>query len=228
MARLVLISDNAALSRQVIPQLEERGHVVIPTQGTEPRIREALELHPDLLIMDFGSMPPDAAAVCQRILSRVDVRCCVLALFGLADEEVHMPILVNTAHTLAQKEATPKIKPGSRDYGFMSVDAHRREAVVRGTHIPLTPTETHVLSVLAAKVGHFIGTQELVSEVHGYEVDEREAGDIIRVHIHNLRHKFEKSGVGPPYILSSRGKGYMLERRTLAEGGVAAEEVDEP
>jgi len=227
MARLVLISDNAALSRQLIPQLEERGHVVIPTQGTEVRIRQALELHPDLLILDFGSMHPDSAAVCQRILSRVDVRCSVLVLFGLADEESHLPLLVNTAHTLAQKAATPKVKPGSRDYGFMSVDAHRREAVVRGVHIPLTPTETHVLSVLAAKVGHFIGAQELVSEVHGYEADEREAGDIIRVHIHNLRQKFERSDVGPPYILSSRGRGYMLERRTLAEGGIPVEEADE-
>jgi DNA-binding response OmpR family regulator len=51
--------------------------------------------------------------------------------------------------------------------------------------------------------------------MYGCDVSDREAGDNIRVHVYNLRRKFEKIG-GPPYIVSMRGKGYLLERRKRA------------
>ena len=215
MARIVLISDDFDLSRELTEQLEKRGHVVVPMECMESRFRLAMETHSDLVIVDFASMSREAAAACQRILARLEMQCSVLGVFGALDAARGLPALVSTADTLAQREVAPSGKPGAGEYGFMSLDVHRREVIVRGLSISLTPSETHILSILAAHAGSYVSPQSIVAEMHGCEVDEREAGDIVRVHIHNLRRKFQKTG-GPPYIVSSRGKGYLLERRIRA------------
>jgi len=214
MARIVLISDDLELSREVAQRLEEKGHVVIPMECLESRFYQAAQMHPDLLIADFASMSRDGSAVFQRALATLDLRCPVLGIFGALDAVRSLPALVGTADVLATKQTARKGKPASGEYGFMSLDVHRREVTIRGITIPLTPTETHILSILAANVGKYVSPQAIASEIQGYQADEREAGDIVRVHIHNLRRKFQKAGIGPPYILSSRGKGYLLERRT--------------
>jgi DNA-binding response OmpR family regulator len=215
MARIVLISEDFDLLRDLTEQLEKRGHVVVPTECTESRFRLVMETHPDLFIVDFSSISREAAATCQRVLARLETHCSVLGVFGALDAARSLSSLVNTADTLVQREVAPKDKPGAGEYGFMSLDVHRREVVVRGRSISLTPSETHILSILAAHAGSYVSPQSIVAEMHGCEVAESEAGDIVRVHIHNLRRKFQKTG-GPPYIISSRGKGYLLERRTRA------------
>ena len=213
MARITLISDNEALVHELTAGLEKRGHGVVSVECVEPRLSQAMDSRPDLLIVDFGSMPREAVAACQDALERLELTCSVLGIFGALDESRDVQVMVSTANTLAQKAIAPRGKPGAGEYGFMNLDVHRREVVIRGSSISLTPSETHILSILAAHAGSYVSPKSIVSEMHGCEVSEREAGDIIRVHIHNLRRKFQKTG-GPPYILSSRGKGYLLERRT--------------
>lgn len=211
MARIVLITDDTERSQRWTPPLERRGHEVAVSRCRESELAAALERKPDLLIADVTGIPAAAFRACQRLLARDDVHCAVLVI--AADSHAHLDFLVETADTLAKKQTTPRVTSARIEHDFMTVDTHRREAIIRGTAIPLTPTETSVLAVLANNVGKHITAQELVARIQGYEADAREAGEIIRVHIHNLRRKFEHAGIGPPYILSARGKGYMLERR---------------
>jgi DNA-binding response OmpR family regulator len=215
MARIVLISDEFELSQQLTDQLEKRGHVVIPVECMEWRVRSVMETHPDLCIVDFASMSREAASACQRILAGPEMRCSMLGIFGALDAARGLSTLVNVADTLAQKESVPGGRLGAGDYGFMSLDVHRREVIIQGHAIPLTPTETHILSILATHPGSYVTAQAIVAEMYGCDVSDREAGDNIRVHVYNLRRKFEKIG-GPPYIVSMRGKGYLLERRKRA------------
>ncbi len=219
MARIVLISDDLELSREVAQRLEEKGHVVIPLECQESRFYQAGQLRPDVLVADFASMSREASASFQRALAALDLKCPVLGIFGALDVVRSLPALVGTADILAAKQTARKGKPVGGEYGFMSLDVHRREVTIRGVSIPLTPTETHILSILAANVGKYLSPQTIASEIQGYEVDEREAGELVRVHIHNLRRKFQKAGIGPPYIVSSRGKGYLLERRMRPRAG---------
>ncbi|MDH7489271.1 MAG: winged helix-turn-helix domain-containing protein [Anaerolineae bacterium] len=214
MARIVLISDDLELSREVTQRLEGKSHVVIPLESQESHFYQAAQLRPDLLVVDFASMSREVSAAFQRALAALDLKCPVLGIFGALDVVRSLPALVGTADALAAKQANRKTKPAGGEYGFMSLDVHRREVTIRGVSIPLTPTETHILSILAANAGKYLSPQAIASEIQGYEVDEREASELVRVHIHNLRRKFQKAGVGPPYIVSSRGKGYLLERRT--------------
>ena len=81
---------------------------------------------------------------------------------------------------------------------------------MHGELLNLTPTEFRLLACLMAKADQVLSCQELVREVQNYDCEEREARDIIRVHIRRLRKKVEPDPSNPQCILNLRGVGYMF------------------
>ncbi len=94
------------------------------------------------------------------------------------------------------------------------IDLDKCEVVLRGRPVSLTPTEFRILAVLADKVGRVVDARSLLSSVHEHDYDDREAQNLVKVHIANLRRKLEDGRHGNLYILCVRGFGYMLERRS--------------
>ena len=94
------------------------------------------------------------------------------------------------------------------------IDLDKCEVVLKDRPVSLTPTEFRILSILAEKVGRVIDARSLLSSVHDHDYDDREAQNLVKVHIANLRRKLEDGRDGNPYILCVRGFGYMLERRS--------------
>ncbi len=94
------------------------------------------------------------------------------------------------------------------------IDLDKREVVLQGRLVSLTPTELLILTVLAEKAGRVIDARSLLSAVHEHDYDDREAQNLVKVHIANLRRKLADGRNGNPYILCVRGFGYMLERRS--------------
>jgi DNA-binding response OmpR family regulator len=94
------------------------------------------------------------------------------------------------------------------------IDLDKCEVMIRGRQVALTPTELRILSVLAEKAGKVTDARTLLSSVHEHDYDDREAQNLVKVHIANLRRKLEDGRDGNPYILCVRGFGYMMERRS--------------
>ena len=94
--------------------------------------------------------------------------------------------------------------------GEIIVDLQKHIATSHGQLLSLTPTEFRLLACLMGKADKVLSCQELVREVQNYDCDEREARDIIRVHVRRLRQKIEPDPANPQYILNLRGVGYMF------------------
>jgi DNA-binding response OmpR family regulator len=94
------------------------------------------------------------------------------------------------------------------------IDLDKCEVVLRGRAVPLTPTEFRILAVLAEKAGKVVDARSLLSAVHEHDYGDREAQNLVKVHIANLRRKLEDGRYDNHYILCVRGFGYMLERRS--------------
>jgi two-component system response regulator RegX3 len=94
------------------------------------------------------------------------------------------------------------------------VNLDKCAVVLRGRPVPLTPTEFRILADLTEKAGRVVDARSLLSSVHEHDYDDREAQNLVKVHIANLRRKLEDGRHGNPYILCVRGFGYMLERRS--------------
>lgn len=94
------------------------------------------------------------------------------------------------------------------------IDLDKCAVVLKKRPVSLTPTEFRILSVLAEKAGRVIDARSLLSAIHEHDYDDREAQNLVKVHIANLRRKLEDGRNDIPYILCVRGFGYMLERRS--------------
>ncbi len=94
--------------------------------------------------------------------------------------------------------------------GGIIVDLQKHIATLHGQLLNLTPTEFRLLACLMGRADQVLSCRDLVREVQNYDCDEREARDIIRVHIRRLRQKIEPDPAHPRYILNVRGVGYMF------------------
>lgn len=114
-----------------------------------------------------------------------------------------------------------RAQPSSRTGGTlvirdMVLDLEKYQVMMNGRPVALTPTEFRILAVLAQQAGRVVDPRALLSAVHQHDYSERDAQNLVKVHIANLRRKLNDSRSENPYILCVRGFGYMLERRAHA------------
>jgi DNA-binding response OmpR family regulator len=98
----------------------------------------------------------------------------------------------------------------------LKVDTARCEVSAQDRPIPLTPTEFRILSCLARSPGQVVAGRDLVEEVLHLRLPEREAMDLLKVHVYRLRRKLAQSDIEPRVLRNVRGFGYMIERRAPA------------
>jgi DNA-binding response OmpR family regulator len=107
----------------------------------------------------------------------------------------------------------PSPEPETLSVRNISIDLVNRHARAAGRLLELTPTEFLLLAHLARKRG--VATHgELFREVHGYAIAEREAKSILKVHIWRLRAKLTEHLPDETPIVTVRGFGYLLDRRS--------------
>lgn len=87
--------------------------------------------------------------------------------------------------------------------------------VTRGDEaLPFSPTEFKILAHLAQNAGKVVRPVEVLRAIHGHAYADREAQETVKVYVRRIRRKLEVDPADPDYIITVRGFGYMLERRT--------------
>lgn len=89
---------------------------------------------------------------------------------------------------------------------ILVIDFEKREVVVIGNKIELTPTEFGILELLSTKKGWVYNREQILDYL--WKEHKGVNGRTIDVHIRNLR---EKLGEASKFIKSVRGIGYKLE-----------------
>ncbi len=117
-----------------------------------------------------------------------------------------------------------RAQPAARNGGTlvvreMVVDLEKYQVAMNGTPVALTPTEFRLLAVLAQQAGRVVDPRALLSAVHQHDYSERDAQNLVKVHIANLRRKLNDARSDNPYILCVRGFGYIMERRSRTREG---------
>jgi DNA-binding response OmpR family regulator len=102
--------------------------------------------------------------------------------------------------------------PHSGPYRAGMVVLHPEKFVIEvaGHPIDATPSEFEILHYLFRHAGRVVTAQEMVQSIRGYRVDAREAPEIIRPHISNLRRKLSAALAEADVVQTVRGVGYIL------------------
>lgn len=94
--------------------------------------------------------------------------------------------------------------------GSLVLDLLTRRITVNDESINLPPTSFDYLLALARHAPEVVDYQTLVAEAQGFQAEMREAQELTKWHIHQLRQAFDKDAQNPKYLITVRGKGYRL------------------
>jgi len=94
--------------------------------------------------------------------------------------------------------------------GVLVLDLHKRRLLIDEQPINIPPTSFDYLLVLARHSPGVVNYQTLVAEAQGYQADAREAQELTKWHIHQLRQAIEQDARNPSYLINVRGAGYRL------------------
>jgi DNA-binding response OmpR family regulator len=94
--------------------------------------------------------------------------------------------------------------------GALVLDLHKRRLLIDEQVINIPPTSFDYLLVLARHSPSVVNYQTLVAEAQGYQADAREAQELTKWHIHQLRQAIEQDAHAPSFLINVRGTGYRL------------------
>jgi DNA-binding response OmpR family regulator len=93
--------------------------------------------------------------------------------------------------------------------GKLVIDKYHRSATLDGRLLDLTTAEFDLMVCLAEVAPAPVSPKKLVMAALNYDIDETEAREIIKYHVHQLRQKIESDSANPKFIKTIRYKGYF-------------------
>ena len=231
MRRILVTQSDRTATHGMTSVLMDQGFEVENVYNTAEALQKVTSESWDLVILDIRTPQRDSFEACQYVREHTTTPVVILSTQGQdehivkglnagADDYLVKPISAKVflARVYALMRRAGRMREqaqnGMLKYGDLIVDLDRCQASVQGEPVKLTASEFRLLSCLAKNPGRVLSNRSLVREVQGYDCSPQEAGDIIKVHVHNLRRKMKLSPKKPPHILNVRGFGYMFERRT--------------
>jgi len=105
---------------------------------------------------------------------------------------------------LGQRDAT------TLRIGDLAIDLATKRVTLHGRHVALPPIQFRLLLYLTQNAGRVVGAQELLKAVWGYEGEENEARELVKVHVRQIRRRLGLEAQHADYVQSVRGFGYLV------------------
>ena len=223
--RILLADDEPDLLEPVAYALRQHGFDVVGVADGDRALEEARSGGYDLLICDVlmpGTLGTD---VCRIVRAESDLPIILLTakdaevdrVLGLelgADDYVTKPFssaeLVSRVRALLRRRDLDRSGAGAANLvvGSLAIDFARHEVQVDGRSVSLTPSEFHVLCMLAESPEQVFSRTQIMERLwQAPHVGDGRAAD---VHISNLRKKLERDPAHPERIVTVREFGYKL------------------
>ena len=223
MTRILLVDDDTQLLRALRINLTARRYEVVTAADGTTALAVAARTPPDLAIIDLGLPDLDGVAVVEGLRGWTQIPIIVLsardtgaakvdALDAGADDYVTKPFGMDELLArirAALRRATPVTDVAVITTAHFTLDLRaKRLTTTGGEQVRLTPTEWHLLEVLARHRDKLVGHRQLLQEVWGpaYETET----NYLRVHLANLRRKIEPQPATPRYLITEPGIGYRF------------------
>jgi len=224
--RILVVEDEEALSDILRDALKRHGYKVERAFDGDTGLEMAEKLLPDLIILDIMLPRMDGWEVCRRLkenkktsaipiillTARRDEQDVVAGLDLGADDYIRKPFslieLAARVRSVLRRSKANNNKENSIKIGPLEMDFERQTVSLWGKNLDLSPTEYHLLEILARNKERVLSRGELLAKGWGYYLGDSRTVD---VHISRLRRKIEKDPENPKLLHTVRGRGYMIK-----------------
>ena len=219
--RVLVVEDDAALSRFLERGLTAEGYSVDVARDGEVAMAELEAMLPNLLVMDLNLPKRDGTEVLRFLRERSE-ETPVLVLSARHEVGTRVECLdlgaddcMGKPFSLAELKARCRALLRRRGQGANLVlrhgdlELHRVEHTVRrgGEDVALTRTEYALLECLMLRRGQAVSRAELLAEV--WKESAENGTNIVDVYVNYLRKKLGEEG-SMPLIQTVRGLGYAI------------------
>ncbi len=223
MKRILIVDDEPELLRALSINLRARKYDVVLAPDGATALRQASSALPDLVVLDLGLPDMDGTEVIHGLRGWTSVPIVVLsaregqedkveALDAGADDYLTKPfgmdeLLARVRAALRRAQPVDDLPVVTTDR--FTVDLAAKRVTTPDGEVRLTPTEWHLLEILARHPGKLVGRRQLLTEVWGpaYATE----SNYLRVYVAQLRRKLEADPSEPRHILTEPGLGYRLQ-----------------
>ena len=224
--RVLVVDDEPKLARTLKTILSGNGFDPILAATGEQALEVLDRESPDLVLLDLGLPGMDGLAVCRAIRQNRQLDVPIVVLSVMADEDAKVEALdlgaddyltkpFGTKELLARMRANLRRVRGRAgveqlvlEHGAIRMELERREVLVEGRAVHLTPKEYQMLQFLLRNAGRLVTHGALLREVWGPEY--ADASPYLHVFVRQLRQKIEPDPSHPRYIVTRPGVGYRL------------------
>ncbi|MCG2802349.1 MAG: response regulator [Cellulomonas sp.] len=222
MTRVLVVEDEPALARALAITLRAHRYDVAVAHTGGAALDASATWHPDLIVLDLGLPDLDGMDVLRAVRGWSAVPVVVLsarqtsddkveALDAGADDYVSKPFAMD--ELLARLRAAVRHTPADGsppvvETASFTVDIAARRVTRDDAEVRLTPTEWHMLELLARNVGKVVGRRELLTELRGPDLATQT--HYLRVYLAQLRRKLEPDPAHPRHLVTVPGVGYRL------------------
>jgi two-component system, OmpR family, KDP operon response regulator KdpE len=223
-SRVLVVDDDAGLTRALAINLRARGYDVDTALDGSSGLATAAARPPDLVILDLGLPDIDGVDVVRGLRGWSSTPILVLsarlaqaqkvaALDAGADDYITKPFGMDEllARVRAALRRAAPTEPGSPVVATaaFTVDLRAHRVTAPSGDVRLTPTEWHLLEILVRHPGQLLTQRHLLAEVWGpgYSTET----NYLRVYMSQLRRKLEHDPTQPQHIITDPGIGYRFE-----------------
>jgi two-component system, OmpR family, response regulator NblR len=217
---VLIVETDEALANHVSSDLRESGYETIVAHDAHAGLRQAIEKHPALIVVDRLLDGDSGLSFCHNLrtsgtripvlllMARDAVEDRVACIEAGADDYFLKPYRTEEFLKLVKlylKPDTPSTE--QLKFGDLVLDLATRQALRNGRAIDLTMKEYELLKYLMEHPREVLTREQILENVWGYDfVGE---SNVIEVYIRYLRLKIEDEGE-KRLIQTVRGVGYVL------------------
>jgi two-component system KDP operon response regulator KdpE len=217
----LIIDDEIQIRRLLRLALESRGYKVHDAAAGQLGLIEAVNVSPDVILLDLGLPDMDGLEVLKRLREWSDVPVLILsvrdhesvkitALENGADDYVTKPFSTGelAARLAAIRRRNVMESQAEATLGHLQIDFSARTVHSRGEEVHLTPTEYALFKILARHAGKVVIQKQLLREVWGPQASGQ--AQYLRVYINHLRRKLSLTDDSDVKLINEPGIGYRL------------------
>ena len=177
-------------------------------------MRQTKERWPETMIIimtAYASIDSAIEAVRQGAFDYLRKPCSVDDIITCANQALAEKEKLDRQRQLARRTnakptaAAESVSGNKFQTGALEINLGSHTVSLAGRPISLTPTEYGLLEILAQAPGQPTSLKRLIEEGLGYDPNDPQAQETLRVHVSRLRRKLDSR-----YILTVRGGGYAL------------------
>ena len=219
-AKILIVDDEKDILEFLKYNFKKEGYEIHCADNGVKGMEMALEIKPDLMILDIMMPEMDGVELCTQLREIPEFDDTIIVFLTArsedysqiagfevgADDYITKPIkpkvlLARVKALLKRKGKKTKKQDNIIDLGDFSINKDKRDVVINGESIHLPKIEFELLFLFASHPGRIYAREEIYSKIWGNDVIVSDR--TLDVHIRKLREK-----IGDSLIKTIKGVGY--------------------